>query len=216
MIIIVAIKFVQSSNVSSLEIILKRAKAYNAILYKYTNGNIGKIPVPVKNLKSLLGKYASVDEYIKSEKKWVKLKDFSEEHYTFNNYIDTMIKNWPNIKSILNTNKLSVIPNFNIIMSPKLEKLFWTLSQKEKHYSQSNLYKINKSDSNKLKITMDSEIYALKKYIDLHFDLEIIEIFNTFRRDFSNDFILLVEDYINKGLNKNEILHILNKDIIDE
>lgn len=207
------IKFVKNTiNEYNLNLLISRCIFYNKSLFKYTQSWKGKIPVPEKNLKKIANKYSTVSEYIQSNKKWQKLLEFDEIHFSFESYIDIMIKNWLNIRSLLNNTNLSVTPMFNVILSPKLNSLYWKFVEKDNIKANQTIKRtIINYDSDTLVPTIDSDINSFIFYNNKYPNMSIDDILLTFRRDFSVEFLKVIEKYKENNYNKNDIINYLEK-----
>ena len=193
--------------------ICTRAKIYNKIISKYTADNHGRIALPERNLKKLNGKYNSVEEYINSNRIWSKLRNFEEKDYTFDEWVDTLVKNWDKVIIILDSPNLPMTPKFDILMSKKLERIFYYLFNKQQNDIDLNKKKVIKEDSKKITPTIDSDMDNLLYYHKMYEDLKIHDILITFRRDFSPIFVALIERMKDKGLSEVQIIEKFTKKV---
>jgi uncharacterized protein YqfB (UPF0267 family) len=189
---------------NSLDIIRSRAVLYNKLLYKHTLSPKGCIPVPITNLKKLKKNFNSIEEYIRSNKKWIKLRDFDESEFSFGNYVYLMITKWENIKIILNLIVLPKTPIFDIIISPKLKNIYLALVEEELKIKQMNINRVVQNST--IGQSFDQEKYFLNYYSQINVNMSIKEILSIFKRDFSDEFVFKVEQLINKGLPDNKVL----------
>jgi len=193
-----------------LGLVRNRAIIYNKTIHKYVVNSIGRIPVPVKNAKELLGKFNSIKEYIESNKKWIKLRDFDDTEHSFEDWTDVLIRNWDKILIIFNSENITA-PIFNVIMSSKMEKMFWRFYNRDDKVKNLNKKKVTQESSDKLTPTMDSDIDCMLYYANKYPEMSLKNILLTFRRDFSNIFIALVISLKKKGLSKQQILENITK-----
>lgn len=200
------VKFVKNS--SQTDILLKvrnRALTYNSVISEIT-GSKTRISVPVKDLRKMLGKFNSVKEYIESDKKWIKLRDFDDSRYSFKSYIQTLMKNWPELILILNNPKIPEIPVFNLVVSQKLEKLYWQFTEKEKRSNQKNLYRVSKSTSDSIIPSIDVDRDSFLRYATENPNMSVDDILLTFRRDIHPEFASIVRNLEKQGYSRERII----------
>lgn len=199
------VKFMKDlSAENKLQTIIKRSTIYNKHLKKYS-GDIGKIPIPEKNLKLLEGKFFSIDDYINSDKRWKKILEFDESYYTFSDYTETLIKNWRSIRLMLNTH-IPNTPVFNVVISPKLQHVYWKFKEKDTKIRAKNMYKVSKEAIDTLYSSVYGDIKSFIRHSKNNPDLSLHDLLITYNRDFSNEFLVLIDKYEAKGLNHTEIV----------
>lgn len=201
-----AVRFIRDSvDKEVLNLVRVRAIIYNKAIKQYV-GVKGRISVPVKDLRELEGKFGTIKEYLESDPKWIKLKDFDDSDYSFESWVKTIIKNWSKVKAILGIARISDTPSFNLVMSKKLERIYYNLREKDVAVSQKNTGRVTQEESQKDVPTIDSDIRSFLFYISRYNDEQVDEILLTFRRDFSPQFLAVVEKLKEKGLGKEEIV----------
>ena len=195
----------------TLELLYARCNTYNKAIKKYIDSAKGQISVPKRNLRELSGKFVSVEEYIASDDKWTKILDYDSSCYPFEDYVETLIRNWSKVKLILNAPGLPDVPKFNIVMSPKLQGVFVKLFEEDKRKYELNKKKVIQESSSKTTPSIDVDITSFIFYIMEYNDMSIDDILFTFRRDFSQRFLVLMDNLKEKGLSRNQIVEKFKK-----
>ena len=142
----------------TLELLYARCNIYNKAIKKYIDSAKGQISVPKRNLRELSGKFVSVGEYIASEPKWMKILEYDSSNYPFDDYVETLIRNWPKVKLILNAPGLPDVPKFNIVMSSKMQGVFVKLFEDDKRKHELNKKKVTQESSSKTTPSIDVDI----------------------------------------------------------
>lgn len=194
------------SEQTNLDTIRKRAIIYNTILNKYCNFEAGKLPVPEKNLKRLEGKFATIRDYIDSDKRWQKLLDFDDSKISFADYIDIMVKNWESLRLRINY-RIPKLPVFNMVLSNKLEYMYWEFKKKDIMSKQKNMYRVTKEAKTTLVNDFRSEKYNFVNHSLRNPRMRLDEILTTYQRDFSNEFV----QYVKKLYEKKTLLEIVDQ-----
>ena len=178
----------------NLKLLFNLTKFYNTKFTEYTRSYKGRISVPTKDKNLIAKHYFSVKEYIKSKPLWIAILTCNSvmENEIYN-YIETMIKNWNEIKVIINCTKM-VLPVSNIIFSPKMYKYYFKFVDNEEKKKEINRH---------LSIKTNNEFYTLNPNIAvdistlinlqvLNSDLTYHEILDIFSGEFHPEFKIKV------------------------
>jgi len=176
--------------------IAKIINTYNKTLFRYTKSFVGKIAIPKTDLKNVPKKYITIKEYLNSNPIWKQIINFLENVNIddINDYIDVMIRNWPEIAVHINMTDRK-IPLSNVIFSTKMSSMYDKFKAKE-----ISSIKINKrlalkktEDYHRLIPSLQSNINSLFRLKNLNPNLSFIEILEIFPGEFEPEFANIIK-----------------------
>jgi len=186
-----------SKDMLSLLAISKIATLYNKILFKYTKGFAGKIAVPKTDVSAIPKKFMTIAEYLNSKPAWKQIAKFMSEANIkdINDYLEVMIRNWPQISTIINMNDRK-IPLSSIIFSVKMSSMYDRFKTKELDSANINKHLALKisEDFNRLTPSLQSNINSLFRLKSLNSNLTFKEIVQLFTGEFEQEFISIILD----------------------
>lgn len=183
--------------------VAKVVSAYNKILFRYTKSFPGKIAMPKTELQDIPKKYITIKEYLNSKPAWKQIIKFLENVKVddINDYIDVMIRNWPEIAMHINMTDRK-IPLSSIIFSVKMSGMYDQFKAKESSSAEINKHLALKKteDYHRLTPSLQGNINSLFKLKNLNSNLSFIEILEIFSGEFESEFVNII-----KGMDENDI-----------
>lgn len=187
-------KFSFVDNRKKVEILFtlnKIIQKYNSYLYKYTKSWLGKIPNCKTDVDKIPKNFITINEYLKSKKIWSQILSFiaNTEIKDFDDYFDTMIRNWNEIT--LSINKINLKrPLPNMIFSEKMINFYYNFKKSEDVAKSHNTnLLLNKDDGfYLLEKTMQQDINNLFKLKKINTELSFHDIIIIFGGEFDDRF----------------------------
>jgi hypothetical protein len=177
--------------------VAKVVSAYNKILFKYTRSFPGKIAMPKTELTDIPKKYITIKEYLNSKPAWKQIIKFLENLKVddINDYLDVMIRNWPNIAMHINMPDRKV-PLSSMIFSLKIATMYDQFKDKEASSAKINKHLALKKtdDYHRLTPSLQSNINSLFKLKNLNSNLSFTEILEIFSGEFESEFVDIVKE----------------------
>jgi hypothetical protein len=170
---------------------------YNKILFKYTKSFTGKLATPKTSLKDIPKKYITIKEYLNSKSSWKQILKFLDNVKIddINDYIDVMIRNWPEIAIYINM-KDRKIPLSSIIFSTKMSNLYEKFKVKEASSTKLNKHLALKKTHDYYRLTpsLQSNINSLFRLKNLNSSLSFAEIVEIFSGEFEPEFANIIKE----------------------